>query len=421
MATSPLSRRSFLRGTGVALTMPLLEAMRLPLNGATLNPQRRRMVAIMTPLGIHSENLFPTDTGRNYTPSPYLQPLQNLRDKFSVFSGLSHPDVDGGHDSERSFLTAAPHPGQASFRNAVSLDQFAAEQIGAETRYASLVLNTMSGSISWTRGGVQIPGEGSPSRLFAKLFLTGSKKEVEAQVGKLKQGQSIMDTVNAQAKRFAGGLGKRDQEKLDEYFTSVRELEQKLVKSEDWIHKPKPQVEMKQPTDIQDNADLIGRTKLMYDLMHLALQTDSTRLITLQLQGTGLVVPIEGVTMDHHNLSHHGKDPEKLKQLALVEEAEFKALGDFLTKLNDTKEEGSTLLDKTMVYFGSNLGNASSHDTKNMPTFLAGGGFQHGQHLAFDAAKGPPLCNLYVQMLQQLGLEVDAFASGKGGIPGFAA
>ena len=421
MATSPLSRRSFLRGTGVALAMPLLEAMRLPLNAAALNPQRRRMVAIMTPLGIHSENLFPTDTGRNYTPSPYLQPLQNLRDKFSVFSGLSHPDVDGGHDSERSFLTAAPHPGQASFRNGVSLDQFAAEQIGAETRYASLVLNTMSGSISWTRGGVQIPGEGSPSRLFAKLFLTGSKKEVEAQVGKLKQGQSIMDTVNAQAKRFAGGLGKRDQEKLDEYFTSVRELEQKLVKSEDWIHKPKPQVEMKQPTDIQDNADLIGRTKLMYDLMHLALQTDSTRLITLQLQGTGLVVPIEGVTMDHHNLSHHGKDPEKLKQLALVEEAEFKALGNFLTKLNDIKEEGSTLLDMTMVYFGSNLGNASSHDTKNMPTFLAGGGFKHGQHLAFDAAKAPPLCNLYVQMLQQLGLEVDTFASGKGGIPGFAA
>ncbi len=421
MATRPLSRRSFLRGTGVTLAIPLLEAMRLPAKAAALNPQRRRMVAIMTPLGIHSENLFPTDTGRNYTPSPYLLPLQGLRDKFSVFSGLSHPGVDGGHDAERSFLTAAPHPGQPSFRNGVSLDQFAAEQIGAETRYSSLVLSTIGGSISWTRGGVQIPSEASPSKLFAKLFLDGTKKEVETQVGKLKQGQSIMDTVNTQAKRFAGGLGKRDQEKLDEYFTSVRELEQKLVKGEEWIHKPKPQVEMKQPTDIQDNADLIGRTTLMYDLMHLALQTDSTRLITLQLQGTGLVVPIEGVTMDHHNLSHHGKDPEKLKQLALVEEAEFKALGGFLAKLNDTKEEGSNLLDKTMVYFGSNLGNASSHDNRNMPTFLAGGGFKHGQHLAFDTTKPPPLGNLYVQMLQQLGLEVDTFASGKGGIPGFTA
>ena len=416
-----LSRRSFLRGSGVALAMPLLEAMKLPVQAAALNPNRRRMVAIMTPLGIHSENLFPTDTGKNYTPSPYLLPLQSLRDKFTVFSGLSHPDVDGGHDAERSFLTAAPHPGQPSFRNGVSLDQFAAERIGAETRYASLVLNTMSGSISWTRGGVQIPGDGPPSRLFAKLFLDGTKKEIEAQVGKLKQGRSIMDTVNAQAQRFAGGLGRRDQEKLDEYFTSVRELEQKLVKGEEWAHKPKPKVDMKQPVDIQDNADLIGRTTLMYDLMHLALQTDSTRLITLQLQGTGLVVPIEGVTMDHHNLSHHGKDPEKLKQLALVEEAEFEALGGFLRKLMETKEEGSTLLDKTMVYFGSNLGNASSHDTKNMPTFLAGGGFQHGQHLAFDLSKPPPLCNLYVQMLQQLGLEVDQFASSKGGIPGFAA
>jgi hypothetical protein len=417
MNSSSLSRRSFLRGTGVALAMPLLEAMRLPIKAETLNPQRR-MVAIMTPLGIHSEYLFPEDTGRNYTPSPYLKPLQPLREHFSVFSGLSHPDVDGGHDSERSFLTAAPHPGQPSFRNGVSMDQFAAERIGAETRYGSLVLNTMGGSISWTRGGVQIPGEGSPSRLFAKLFLDGTKKEIEAQVGKLKQGESIMDTVNAQAKRFAAGLGRRDQDKLDEYFTSVRELEQKLVKGEEWIYKPKPKVNVPQPVDNQNNADLIGRTTMMYDLMHLALQTDSTRLITLQLQGTGLVVPIDGVTMDHHNLSHHGKDPEKLKQLGLVEEAEFTALGEFLRKLHETKEEGSTLLDKTMVYFGSNLGNASSHDTKNMPVFLAGGGFKHGQHLAFDRVKNTPLPNLYVSMLQRLGIETDKFASGTSTLTG---
>lgn len=418
---SALSRRTFLRGLGVSLSLPLLEAMRLPASAAAVNPQRRRMVAIMTPLGIHAENLFPTETGRNYTPSPYLKPLEALRDQFTVFSGLSHPDVDGGHNAERSFLTAAPHPSQPSFRNSVSLDQLAAEQLGAETRYASLVLNTMSGSLSWTRGGVQIPGEGSPSRLFTKLFLNGSAKEVQKQMDKLKVGQSIMDTVNEEAKSFARNLGKDDKDKLDEYFTSVRELEEKLVKAEEWAQKPKPKVNVKPPEDIRDNADLIGRTRMMYDLMHLALETDSTRIITLQLQGTGLVAPIEGVTMAHHELSHHGKDPEKLRQLGLLEEAEMKVLGEFLTKLQGSKEEGGNLLDKTMVMLGSNLGNASSHNNKNMPMFLAGGGFKHGQHLAFNPDNPPPLCNLYVQMLQQMGLETDQFASSKGSIPGFTA
>ena len=201
----------------------------------------------------------------------------------------------------------------------------------------------------------------------------------------------------------------------------MRELEGKLSQAEEWARQPKPKVEAKPPVDIQDNADLIGRTRMMYDLMHLALQTDSTRLLTLQLQGTGLVVPIQGVTAGHHELSHHGKDPEKLRQLALVEAAEFAALAEFLTKLENTREPEGTLLDSSMVYFGSNLGNASSHDNRNMPCFFAGGGFRHGQHLAFDAAKPPALGNLYVQILQRLGLEVDQFATGKGSIPGFTA
>ena len=413
------SRRDFLRASGVALALPFLEVLRLPALAGSAIAQRRRMVAIMTPLGIHSEYLFPKEAGRGYQATPYLAPMQPLREQVTVFSGLSHPGVDGGHDAERSFLTAAPHPSQTSFRNTVSLDQFAAEQLGAETRYASLVLNTMSSSLSWTRGGVQIPGEGSPSRLFKKLFLEGSAKEVKQQVERLRVGQSIMDTVNAEAKRFSRGLAQPDREKLDEYFTSVRELEQKMVQSEQWTQKPKPKVAAPVPVDIQDNADLIGRTKLMYDLIHLALENDSTRLVTLQLQGTGLVAPIEGVTMDHHNLCHHGKDPEKLRQLALVEEAEMRALAEFLTKLQGSREEGGTLLDKTMVLFGSNLGNASSHDNRNLPMLLAGGGFKHGQHLAFDPAKAPPLGNLYVSLLQRLGLEVEKFASGARALDGF--
>lgn len=424
--SSPLSRRTLLRGAGVALALPLLEGM-LPSRlaaavaagpagaaGALASAaQRRRMVTICTNLGVHAPYLNPEQAGRDYKPSPYLEPLQALREDFTIVSGVSHPEVDGGHSAEASFLTAAPHPGLSSFRNTISLDQFAVERLNADTRFQSLVLNVGGGSLSWTRGGVQIPADGSPSKVFAKLFLGGSPKEVQAQVRKLREGRSVMDAVNAKAKAMARDLGKNDRDKLDEYFTSVREVEGRLAKAEDWSHKPKPQVDVKPPKDITDRSDIIGSTRLMYDLIHLALQTDSTRIITLSIQGTGLVPPIQGVTEGYHNLSHHGKDPKKLEQLKAVELAEFVALGEFLAKLKATKEEGSNLLDRTMVYYGSNLGNASSHDNKNMPTFLAGGGFRHGQHLAFDQQNNTPLCNLYVSMLQQLGVEAGSFASGK--------
>lgn len=415
-----VDRRTFLHAGGVALALPWLDAM-TPAFAAAAAP-KRRMVCIMTPLGLHTENLFPQQTGRGYTASRYLQPLDPLREKFTVFSGLSHPGVDGGHASEHSFLTAAPHPLLPSFRNTVSLDQFAAERIGGETRHASLTLALEdAASLSWTRNGVHIPGEKSPARLFAKLFLTDSPQELQRTQSRLKSGRSIMDTVGAEAKRFARALGPRDQDKLDEYFTSVRELEQKMVQAESWTQQPKPQVSEKPFVDIADRADQLGRIRLNYDLMRLALQTDSTRLITLHLFGTSEVVfPIPGVNTGHHDLSHHGKSPEKLRQLALVEEAEIKVFGEFLTKLAASGQAESSLLDETMVLFGSNLGNASSHDTRNMPIILAGGGFKHGQHLAFDLNNPPPLCNLYVQMLQRLGVETDQFAtSNSAGLPGF--
>ena len=419
-----ISRRAFLRGTGVALALPLLDAMlpsALRAAAASANPQRRRMLAISTTLGIHTPNLNPGKGGRDYALTPYLEALKDFRSDLTIFSGLSHPEVDGGHASEVSFLTAAPHPGTPSFRNSISLDQVAAERLGGETRFASLPLSTGSlggGSLSWTRGGVNIPGDGQPSKVFAKLFLDGSAKEVQAQVQKLREGRSIMDTVNAEAKRAARDFGKRDAEKLDEYFTSVRELEQRLAKAEEWSKKPKPKVDAKPSADIADRADVIGRTRLMYDLAHLALQTDSTRLITLQIQCTTLVPPIPGITMDHHNLSHHGKDPEKLAQLKVVELAEFQALAELLRKLKTTQEAGSSLLDKTMVLFGSNLGNAASHNTRNMPMLLAGGGFRHGQHLLFDEKNNTPLCDLYLAMLHRLGVETDSFATSRGTLKG---
>jgi BMFP domain-containing protein YqiC len=417
-----LPRRSFLRGVGVALALPMLDAM-VPAFAAPAAPIKRRMVSICTTLGIHPENLFPKETGRGYKPSPYSQVLDEFRDQFTIFSGLSHPDVDGGHSTEASFLTASPHPGASGFRNTISIDQLAIEKLAPDTRFSSLLLSSTGNySLSWTRNGVNIPAEERPSRVFSKLFLDGSTAEVEQQVRRLKDGQSIMDVVGAEAKGLQRSVGTRDREKLDQYFTSVRELEQRLVKAEDWAHKPKPKVNMKPPADPQNRADIIATTRPMFDLMHLAIQTDSTRLITFKMQGHNLVPPIEGITQDWHNLSHHGKDPAKLEELAIIEKTELHELRTFLANLKSSAEDGSNLLDRTMVLYGSNLGNSSSHDNHNLPIVLAGGSFKHGQHLAFDPQNPPPLCNLYVQMLRRLGVDTSTFGSAKAtAIPGFEA
>jgi hypothetical protein len=238
-------------------------------------------------------------------------------------------------------------------------------------------------------------------------------------VQKLKNGQSIMDLVGDEARRMEREVGPADRRKLDEYFTSVRELEGRLVQGQEWAKKPKPKVDMPPPKDIEDNADLVAQFRLMYDLIHLALKTDSTRIVTFYLSGVGGVVPkIGGVADDWHNLSHHGQDPTKIAMLRLIETAKFEALRDFLAKLKSTEEGGETLLDRTMVLFGSHLGNASSHDTRNLPLLLAGGGFRHAGHLAFDRTHNTPASNLYVSMLQRMGLEFDAFGSSSGTLSG---
>jgi hypothetical protein len=213
-------------------------------------------------------------------------------------------------------------------------------------------------------------------------------------------------------------LGGGDREKLDEYFTSVRELEQRLVQAEAWAKKPKPKVDAKPPVNVQNGADLVGKTRLWFDMIHLALQTDSSRLITLQLLGTSSVPPIQGVSQGHHDLSHHGQDPAKIAQLKVLELEKMKTLRDFFTQLRDTKEESESLLDRTMVFFSSNLADASKHSVKNMPVLFAGGGFKHGQHLAFDEDNHPPLCNLFVSMLQRMGIEAGKFASSSGTLTG---
>lgn len=425
MLYSTTSRRLFLRGAGVGLALPLLEAFAFRKTTLAAESKKdaeapRRLLCINTTLGIHTENLFPKQAGKDYEPSPYLDVIKAHRNDFTIFSGLSHPDVDGGHSAEASYLTAAPHPRADSFKNTISLDQFAVEQLAPDTRFASLVLSSASSrGLSYTRSGVQIPANERPSQVFKKMFVEGSPAEVKAQVERLSQGESIMDTIRSEAKSLERDLGKRDQEKLAEYFSAVREVEQRLQKAQSWAKLPKPVVKAKVPVDVQDGKEVAARVRLMVDLMHLAFQTDSTRFITFAFSGMNAVPKIEGVTQDWHNLSHHGQDPAKLAELKIIELEQFKLFGELLAKFKATNEAGQSLLDRTIVLFGSNLGNASSHSNVNMPILVAGGGFRHGQHLAFDPKKNPPLCNLYVQFLQRLGMDINSFGSSSGTMPGF--
>lgn len=416
-----LSRRTFLTSAGVSLALPCLDAIATPKRGMKSKP-RRRMVCICTPLGLHTPFLFPEKTGKDYVSTPYLDVIKDYRDDFTVISGLTHPGVEMGHDSIFSYLTAVPHPERrAGFRNQISLDQFAAEKIGGETRFSTLSLSHEGFGLSWTRSGALVPPDTSPAAVFRRLFLKGRPEEVRAQVKRLRDNRSILDKVGGQAATLRTGLGANDREKLDEYFSSVRDLEKRMVRAEEWSKQPKPKVDAKPPQDIRNPADLLGKTRLMFDMTHLALLTDSTRLVSILLGGISLVPLVPGVSLGHHNLSHHGKDPNKIAQLKKVELATMSVFRDLLKKLKQTKEEGDTLLDRTMLFFSSNLGSGSSHSCKNLPTIFAGGGFQHGRHLAFNPAKTPPLCNLYVTMLQRLGLECDQFGSSTGTLTGLQA
>ena len=383
----------------------------------------RRMLAICNNLGLLPDQFFPKGSGRDYELSPYLKHLAAHRGDFSVFSGVSHPNVDGGHPADICFLTAAPHPGSSSFRNTISLDQHIAERIGVLTRFPSLTLgvNTRTRSLSWTGTGVAIPPEDKAADVFRQLFLQGTPEQVEAQIRKLDTGRSILDTVAGQARELQRGVTARDRDRLDQYFTSVRDLEQRLQASRGWERKPKPAVQAPVPVDPATPAAYMEKVKIMYDLARLAFETDSTRAITLMLDGVStpvLEIPDEKITDGYHNLSHHGKSNEKRAQLQTIDQLHMKLLGRLIADLKAVRENEDTLLDRTMVLYGSNFGDANQHVCTNMPTILAGGGFRHGQHLAFDTMRNYPLPNLYVSMLQRLGIEEDRFASSTGTMRG---
>jgi hypothetical protein len=423
-----LSRRRFLQGAGVAMSLPFLDVMQprrahAATSAVSAGATPRRMFGICNNLGLRPDLFFPAAAGRDYEASPYLKLLDAHRNDFTVISGVSHPNVDGGHPSDISFLTAAPHPASSSFRNTISLDQHIAERIGNLTRFPSLTLavNGAARSLSWTGTGVAIPPEERPSEVFNRLFLQGTPEQVQAQIHRLDTGRSILDAVADQAKDLERNVGVRDRSRLEQYFSSVRDLEHRLQESREWESKPKPVVNFEPPAELASPAQYMVKVKTLYDLARLAFETDSTRAITLMLNSFGTpVVTLPGATItdSYHNLSHHGKTEEKLSQLKVLDEWHMKLLADLFKDLKAVNEGGENLLARTMILYGSNLGDANAHSTINLPTLFAGGGFRHGQHLAFDRAQNYPLPNLFVSMLQRMGLDEDKFASSSGAMRG---
>jgi len=413
-----MNRRTFLRAGAVCIGLPLLDAM-LPRGLGAPDKSKtppNRMVLLGRPLGLHTPFLFPTKAGKDYEPTRYLKPLTDHKQDFTVFSGMSHKGYPGGHHTSVALLTGVAPEGvrPGDIRNTISLDQEVAERIKSDTRYGYLSLG--GGDLSWNRKGIKLPSEERATRVFKQLFIDGTPEETAREIERIKLGHSILDGTREQARTLAKSLSPSDRARLDLLLSSIREAEERLQKEQLWVKKAKPKVQTKPYTeDYVSDLGLLSRERQWFDLVHLALQTDSTRVVALYLWGHG-PVSVEGTTIPHHDSTHHGQDEDKIKQLARIEEAEMALFAEFLGKLKSTKEGDRTLLDNTIVFYGSNMGNASAHTCDNLPIFLAGGGFKHAGHVAYDRKDNKQMSNLFVRMMQQMGLEVDRFGNSSGGL-----
>lgn len=419
-ARRPLARRAVLKAAGAVLALPWLESMTPRAFAAPVAPPPRRFVGLMTNMGILPEFFFPKAAGTDYDSTPYLDLLNDHRDDFTVFSGVSLAGVDGGHAAEQCFLTGAPGASRGSFKNSVSLDQVVADHAGPATRFPSLTLGLRENtSLAWTRSGANIPTQRSPLKLYQQLFVEDSAEQKAAAVRRLREDRSLLDALRDQYKALGGSVTPADRHRLDQYATAVRDLERRLAAVEGWVGVAKPKVAPRAPDDTRDENDLPKNSRAMLDLVKLALETDSTRSVTLCWSLAALTPStIPGVKTECHTLTHHGQQEKAVGELRLIEEAVFRALNDFLGGLKGVAEQGETLLDRTACVFGTNMGSANAHSNDNLPVLLAGGGFRHGRHLAFDRKKNHNLATMYVSVLQRLGVETNSFASATGTMTG---
>jgi len=419
-----LSRRNFLYGIGgAALALPILESV----------AQKRadevpiRLVCVGNNFGFAPVLFFPQGQGKNYKSSPLLKSFDSHRNDISIFSKLDHPGMGGGHKGTHTFLTGIKSSDAKNMPEGnISIDQKAAQFVGTQTRYPSLQFSSGADStarMSWSSAGVAIPPIQKLQHIYEVLFGKISPQVASKREYKIGVDTSILDLVKIDAKRLQKKISKSDTEKLDQYFTSVREVEKKLTMSKGWLHKPKPQVKYTIKAQA-DSLNLIDRLPLYYDLVILALQTDSTRIITLENSNLGANLGGFKISSGYPQLTHHGKIPEFLKELEIIEKFQTSQFSRFLSKMKEVKESnGKSLFDNTISLLGSGMGNASSHSNRNLPILLAGGGFKHVGHMAHpkEGSRGIPLCNLYLSMLQRFGMKTDSFNTATGTLQGLEA
>lgn len=417
-----IARRRFLQGMGGSiLALPLLEANSAPTS--LLPPKRITATGIF--YGLVPENFHPQDTGKKFQSPLLLKPLDALREHYTVFSGLDH-NLTGGHNATKFFLSGIPTNQSKGYTEAnISIDQKAANFVGTRTRYPSLTLDADRGNehtLSWTNNGNTIHPIRSLEKLFQMLFRKDNGAVQKQHQKALTEKQSILDLVKGQADIFKQKLGYTDTEKLDQYFTSVREFEKRIEQSTLWLNREKPNTKYTLAAGV-DSLTLKDRTPLFYDLMVLALQTDSTRVISLAFTNLGKENGgLQGVEQGYHTLSHHGQVKTAIDELSIIETFHMTQFSRFLTKLKNVIEpNGTTLLDNTMALMGSGMSNANSHSNRDLPILLAGGGFRHGEHKHYArfAKQSTPLCNLYLTMLQNFGLEINQYNTSSGTLSGF--
>jgi hypothetical protein len=371
-------------------------------------PRTKRLVSIGNHLGFYPGNFFPKDAGKDYTPTSTLKPLERHRDDLTVFSHLDH-ELNGGHNAVQGFLTSIKKEEAGGFpAKNMSLDQAAAEHVGSETRFPSVNTGIYKGTdMCWTRAGVHVPPVNNPATLFRALFVSLPANEREAERTRLKHQGSVLDALRDSASALNRTLNAADRNKLDQYLTSVRDVERRLQMSKQWIDQPKPKSPIEEVQD--EERQHIDEVALFYDLMALALQTDSTRVATLE---TGLGFRTSELDLgSYHGLSHHGKSPDRVGQLQVIEAFLSTKLSDFISRLKEAK-----IFDDTLIVFGSGMSDGSSHSNRNLPVLLTGGGLKHQGHLVCPAEKHKrvPLSNLWLSVLQWFGSEADRFGRSTG-------
>jgi hypothetical protein len=411
-----ISRRSLLRGVGVSLALPMLASWG-PRDSRPRAASPRRLAILSVPFGMVEEGFHPRAAGFDYELPATLAPLAPLRGEFTVFSRLDH-GMKGGHAANHTLLSGIKLAERAAWPEGnVTIDQRAAEVLGTQTRFPSLVF--WNSGLSFTRTGLRVPAVGRPSQAFRLLFVEESEREKRFARASLASSGSILDAVRADARRLQAEVDREDRAKLEEYFTSIRETEEKLQLAGAWLDREKPKVDGPEVAGIadgdRDEPYGAAQVELWFDLMYLALITDSTRVVATTVDNCNW--GLEGVQQTYHTLSHHRMRDDLLQQLGITEVFLMRQLARFLGRLKETRQaDGSTLLDSTQVLFGSGLGNGNRHTNDNLPMILAGGGFRHGQHL--DCAGKQPLCSLYLSMLQALGCETERFNCSNGTLHG---